>query len=88
MKVTINVLLLLILRQCRGFKILACVWILQRNVILDEIGSHFLDQAVELSRQGGEFCVVLDNIYWEIKVHNMRQKGQNVSEHAVARGVF
>ena len=53
--------------------------------ILDEIGSHFLDQAVELTRQGGgEFCVVLDNIDWEIKVHDMGQEDQNVSEHAVA----
>ena len=52
--------------------------------ILDEIGSHFLDQAVELTRQGGEFCVVLDNLDWDIKVHDMRQENQNVSKHAVA----
>ena len=52
--------------------------------MLDEIGSHFLDQAVELTRPGGQFCVVLDNIDWEIKVHDMRQEDQNVSEHAVA----
>ena len=51
--------------------------------ILDEIGSHFLDQEGELTRQGGEFCVVLDNIDWEIKVHDVRQEDQNVSEHAV-----
>ena len=57
----------------------------KKNDILDEIGSHFLDQAVELTSQGGgEFCVVLDNIDWEIKVHDMGQEDQNVSEHAVA----
>ncbi len=52
--------------------------------ILDEIGLHFLDQAVELTRSGGEFSIVLDNIDWEIKVHDMREADQNVSEHAVA----
>ena len=60
----------------------------KKYVILDEIGSHFLDQAFELTRQGGEFCVVLDNIDWEIKVHDMHQEDQNVSEHAVASTII
>lgn len=52
--------------------------------ILDENGLHFLDQAVELTGSGREFSVALDNIDWEIKVHDMREADQNVSEHAVA----
>ena len=51
---------------------------------MDEIGAHFLDWAVELTKQGKRFSIVLDNIDWEIRAHDMREGHQNVSEHAVA----
>ena len=52
--------------------------------LLDEIGSHFLDLAIELTRQGKSFSIVLDNIDWEIRAHDVRENHQNTSEHAVA----
>ena len=52
--------------------------------ILEDIGNHFLSKAIELTKQEREFCVVLDNIDWEIKVHDMRKQEENISEHAVA----
>ena len=52
--------------------------------LLDEIGRHFLDRAIELTRQGKRFSIVLDNIDWEVRAHDMREDHQNVSEHAVS----
>ena len=39
--------------------------------IQENIGSHFLDHAVELVKQGKKFVLVLHNIDWEVKVHDM-----------------
>ena len=52
--------------------------------LLDEIGGHFLDKAVELVRKGRKFVFVLDNIDWDVKVNDMRSDNQNKSVHAVA----
>lgn len=52
--------------------------------LLDEIGGHFLDQAVEQVRRGRKFVFVLDNIDWVVKVNDMRSDIQNKSVHAVA----
>ena len=52
--------------------------------ILDDIGSHFVDRAIELVKSGHKFVYVLDNIDWEEKAHDMRQDIQNRSVHAVA----
>lgn len=56
----------------------------KKYTILDNIGSHFLDYAIELTRKGKKFTIVLDNIDWEIRAHDLREEHQNVSEHAVA----
>ena len=50
----------------------------------EEIGKHFLDHAVQLLKEGKNFVLVLDNIDWDVKVHNMRSDQQNRSVHAVA----
>lgn len=47
-------------------------------------GGHFLDHAIELTKKGKKFTIVLDNIDWEVRAHDMREEHQNVSEHAVA----
>ena len=52
--------------------------------IQDEVGTHFLDHAVELVKKGKTFVFVLDNIDWDVKVHDMRSDEQNRSVHAVA----
>ena len=52
--------------------------------LLDEIGEHFMDQAVELVKKGHKFIYVLDNIDWTVKVHDVRSDKQNISVHAVA----
>ena len=52
--------------------------------ILDDIGNHFVDRAIELVKSGHKFVYVLDNIDWEEKAHDMRQDIQNRSVHAVA----
>ena len=52
--------------------------------VLDDIGSNFLDRAVELVKAGKKFVYVVDNIDWEEKVHDMRSSHQNKSVHAVA----
>ena len=52
--------------------------------LLDEIGSDFLDLAIELTRQGKSFSIVLDNIEREIRAHDVRENHQNRSDHAMA----
>jgi hypothetical protein len=39
---------------------------------------------VEQLKAGNIFSFVLDNIDWEVKVHEMRSDNQNQSVHAVA----
>ena len=56
----------------------------KKYTVLDSIGSHFLDLAIELTKKGKKFTIVLDNIDWEIRAHDMREEHQNVSEHAMA----
>jgi hypothetical protein len=52
--------------------------------ILEDIGNHFMDQAVDLVKKGHNFVYVMDNIDWTIKVHEMRSDNQNKDVHAVA----
>jgi hypothetical protein len=52
--------------------------------LLDEIGEHFMDSAVELIKKGHRFVFVLDNVDWTVKVHEMRSENQNKDVHAVA----
>ena len=52
--------------------------------ILDDIGTHLLDKMVEQVKAGKRFTFVLDNIDWDVKVHEMRSDNQNKSIHAVA----
>jgi hypothetical protein len=40
--------------------------------ILDEIGNHFMDLAVQKVQEGKTFVFVLNNIDWMEKVHDMR----------------
>ncbi|KAJ7373248.1 hypothetical protein OS493_012837 [Desmophyllum pertusum] len=61
-----------------------CLEKTMKYTIQEEIGSHFLDQAVELVKQGNRFVFVLDNIDWDVKVHDVRSDKQNRSVHAVA----
>lgn len=58
-----------------------------KYTIQEEIGSHFLDHAVELVKQGKRFVFVLDNIDWDVKVHDVRSDNQNRSVHAVATSI-
>ena len=55
--------------------------------MLDDIGKHFLDHAVELVKAGMKFVYVIDNIDWEERVHDMREYHQNKSVHAVANSM-
>ena len=55
-----------------------------KYTIQDEIGTHYLDRAVDLLKEGRTFVFVLDNIDWDVKVHDMRSDQQNKSVHAVA----
>ena len=55
--------------------------------IQEEIGKHFLDQAVQLVKEGKTFVFVIDNIDWMLKVHDMRSDKQNTSVHAVATSI-
>lgn len=55
--------------------------------IQENIGSHFLDHAVELVKEGKKFVLVLHNIGWEVKVHDMPSDNQNKSVHAVATSI-
>ena len=38
--------------------------------IQEEIGNHFLDHAIKLVQEGKTFVFVLDNIDWDVKVHD------------------
>ena len=53
-------------------------------MVLDDIGTHFLDHAIELVKSGRKFVFVVDNIDWMEKVHDMREVQQNKSVHAIA----
>jgi hypothetical protein len=57
--------------------------------ILDDIGNHVMDHAVELVKKGHKFVYVMDNIDWTInfKVHEMRSDNQNKDAHVVARNM-
>ena len=55
--------------------------------IQDDFGNHFLDHAVEQLKAGKKFVLVLDNIDWDVKVHDMRSDKQNTSVHAVATSI-
>ena len=44
--------------------------------LLDEIGHHFIDQAVKKVKEGKTFVYVLDNVDWMEKVHDMRSDAQ------------
>jgi len=55
-----------------------------KYTVQEEIGKHFLDRAVQLLKEGKTFVLVLDNIDWDVKVHDMRSDQQNRSVHAVA----
>ena len=61
-----------------------CLSSSKKYVVLDEIGKHFLEHAIELVKSGKKFVYVVDNIDWEEKVHDMRAVLQNKSVHAVA----
>lgn len=56
----------------------------KKYVVLDDIGTHFLDHAIELVKSGRKFVFVVDNIDWMEKVHDMREVHQNKSVHAIA----
>ena len=64
-----------------------CLQPAKKFAILEEIGTHFLDEAVRLVKSGFKFVFVLDNIDWEEKAHDMRQDVQNRSVHAVATSI-
>ena len=53
-------------------------------MVLDDIGKHFFDHAVELVKAGRQFVFVVDNTDWVEKVHDMREIHQNKSVYAVA----
>ena len=58
-----------------------------KNNIQDDIGNHFLDHAVQRLKAGKKFVLILDNIDWDVKVHNKRSNKQNTSVHAVATSI-
>jgi len=58
-----------------------------KYTIQEDIGNHFLDRAVKLLKEGRTFVFVLDNIDWEVKVHDMRSDKQNTSVHVVATSI-
>ncbi|KAK2552056.1 hypothetical protein P5673_027089 [Acropora cervicornis] len=39
-----------------------------KYTIQEDIGHHFLDNAVQLVKEGKKFVLVLDNIDWDLKV--------------------
>ncbi len=55
--------------------------------MLESIGQHFLDRAVELVKSGHKFVFVLDNIDWEEKAHDLRSDNQHKSVHTVAKTI-
>ena len=56
----------------------------KKYAVLDEIGNHFLDHAIELVKTGMKFVYVVGNTDWEEKVHDTQEHHQNKSVHAVA----
>ena len=64
-----------------------CLDATRKYAILDEIGQHYLDTAVELVKSGCKYTYVIDNIDWDVKVHDMREDNQNKSKHAVASSI-
>ena len=58
-----------------------------KYIIQEEISHHFLDRAAELLKQGRKFVFILDNIDWDVRVHDMRSDHQNKSVHAVATSI-
>lgn len=59
----------------------------RKYAVLDDIGKHFLDSAVELVRAGKTFVHVIDNTDWEEKAHDMRRSHHNKSVHAVVTSI-
>ena len=55
-----------------------------KYTVQEEVRKHFLDHAVQLLKEGKTFVLVLNNIDWDVKVHEMRSDQQNRSVHAVA----
>ena len=55
--------------------------------LLDEIGDHFMDRAVQLFKSGVKFVYVLDNIDGKEKAHDVRTDSQNNSVHALASSI-
>ena len=55
--------------------------------MFDEIGTHFIDHAVQLVKSGMRFVYVLDNIDWVEKAHELRTDKQNKDVHAVASSI-
>ena len=43
-----------------------------KYTIQEKVGHHFLDHAVELLKQGRKCVFVLDNIDWDVRVHDIR----------------
>ena len=64
-----------------------CLEPTKKYKILDDIGTHFLDRAAELVKNGHTFVFVLDNIDWQEKVHDTRTDAQNQTVHAVAASI-
>ena len=55
-----------------------------KYTVQEEVRKHFLDHAVQLLKEGKTFVLVLNNIDWDVKVHDMRSHQQNRSVHAAA----
>ena len=55
--------------------------------MMDNIGQHFLERAIELVKSGHKLVFVLDNIDWEEKAHDVRSDNKNKSVHAVATSI-
>ena len=64
-----------------------CLDASRKYAILDEIGEHFLENAIQHVKAGHKFVVVLDNIDWMEKVHDMRADAQNKSVHAISTSI-
>ena len=59
-----------------------------KYTIQEEIGKHFLDHFAQLVKKERSFLFVLDNVDWDVKVHDMRSDKQNRSVHAVATSLL
>ena len=64
-----------------------CLSASKKYAVLDDIGGHFLDHAIELVKAGRKFVYVVDNVDWEERVHDMREAHQNKSVQAVASSI-